>query len=189
MNTLLKGAIAGVAGIALLLGGAGTFALWNSSATVAGGTIVAGQLKVANNPAAGVWTVNNTVTSLASYRAVPGDVMVFTKTMDITATGDNLVADLGLAEAAISPTVSSTPADIALADYLIEGAVLTATGSGINTVAGVTTITAGTAGINAQPVTVTATITFPKSTTAGFENDTMLGSVSLAGMALTLTQK
>ena len=36
MNKLVKGSIAGAAGIALLLGGAGTFALWNADATRCG---------------------------------------------------------------------------------------------------------------------------------------------------------
>ena len=35
MNKLVKGSIAGAAGIALLLGGAGTLALWNADAYIA----------------------------------------------------------------------------------------------------------------------------------------------------------
>ena len=44
MNKTFSGSIAGAAGIALLLGGAGTFAQWNSSAAVAGTSITAGVL-------------------------------------------------------------------------------------------------------------------------------------------------
>ena len=44
MNKLVKGAVAGAAGIALLLGGAGTFALWNASTNVSTGSISTGTL-------------------------------------------------------------------------------------------------------------------------------------------------
>ena len=49
MNKLLKGSIAGAAGIALLLGGAGTFALWNDTAAASGGTVQSGNLSVVLN--------------------------------------------------------------------------------------------------------------------------------------------
>src|SRR5690606_22161335 len=64
MNKLLKGSIAGAAGIALLLGGAGTLAYWNSSADLGGGTVNSGTLTIANNGAA-------TVTGPTTI--VPGD--------------------------------------------------------------------------------------------------------------------
>ena len=189
MNKLLKGAIAGTAGIALLLGGAGTFALWNSSANVDGGTIVAGNLAITASPTAGSWSVNGGTarTTMTGYKIVPGDVIVYTKSMNITATGDNLVATLGIAPASISATSTSAPADVALAAYLTKTAVLTATGTGISTGGAPYTVTAGTAGVT-QPVSVAVTITFPKSTTAGFENTTKLGSVNLDALAVTLTQ-
>ena len=71
MNKLLKGAIAGAAGVALLLGGAGTFALWNSSATVTGGNIDAGNLHVADSGTAGTWPANGPPITLAPSLAVP----------------------------------------------------------------------------------------------------------------------
>jgi len=191
MNKLVKGAIAGAAGIALLLGGAGTFALWNASSTVSGGTIVAGNLVVADSGTPGTWTVNNGVTPIVigSYRAVPGDVLKFTKTVNVTATGDNLVATLGLGTASITPTTAGKQVDIALAGYLGSNAVLTATGNSITASGSTYTVTAGAAGIVAQPVVVTATLTFPKSATAGLENDAELGSVKLNDLTVTLTQK
>jgi len=189
MNNILKGTIAGAAGIALLLGGAGTFALWNSSASVDGGTIVAGDLEVTSSATAGSWTVNGGAprATLDGYAVVPGDVIVYSKAMSITAEGDNLVATLGIDPASIAATSASVPADVALADYLAATAVLTATGTGISTGGAPYTVTAGQAGVS-QDVTVGVTITFPKSTTAGFENDTKLGSVNLDALAVTLTQ-
>ncbi len=186
MNKLLTGAIAGAAGVALLLGGAGTFALWNSSASVAGGNIVAGNLLVADTGTAGTWTANGTAVTLSSFKAVPGDVLSYTKTIAVTATGNNLVATLGLGTSSITPT-SASAADTALAAYLTKSAVLSATGTGIAASGANYTITAGTAGVS-QNVTVTATITFPKNAAAGFENNTKLGSVSLDNLTVSLTQ-
>ncbi|WP_120338329.1 alternate-type signal peptide domain-containing protein [Cryobacterium soli] len=190
MNKLLKGTIAGVAGVVLLLGGAGSFALWNSAATIGGGTIVAGTLDVVSSTTAGSWTVNAGAprASMTGFKIVPGDVLVYTKGLSITATGDNLVATLGVDLASIAPSSPSAPADIALAAYLGKTATLTATGTGISTGAAPYTVTAGTAGVS-QDVTVNVTITYPKSSTAGFENSSKLGSVNLAALAVTLTQK
>ncbi len=186
MNKLLKGAIAGAAGVALLLGGAGTFAYWNSSASIGGGTIVSGNLAVASNAAAGVWKSNGNVVNLATHKIVPGDSLTYTKTMDITATGDNLVATLGLDAASVTPSTTAA-ADVALAAYVTKSAVLTASGTGISGTGPTYTVTAGAAGVT-QTVTVTVTINFPKSTTAGFENNTKLGSINLTNLAVTLTQ-
>src|ERR1700710_1730368 len=44
MNKLVKGAVAGAVGVTLLLGGAGTFALWNSTIGVSTGSISTGNL-------------------------------------------------------------------------------------------------------------------------------------------------
>lgn len=188
MNKLLKGAIAGAAGVALLLGGAGTFAYWNSSTAISGGTIVAGNLAVTDPGPAGVWTANGSATPivLANYLVVPGDVLTYTKTMSVTATGNNLVATLALSTASITGSTAGT-ADTALAAYLTTTAIITATGTGITGAGPTYTVTAGTAGVQ-QDVVVTATITFPRSPTLGAENNTMLGSVSLDNLALSLTQ-
>lgn len=189
MNKLLKGAIAGAIGIALLIGGAGTFALWNSSISVAGGTIVAGNLLVADG-AAGVWTVNGGTTpiSLSSFKASPGDVLKYTKTVNITASGDNLVATLGLGAASITPNTAGNAADIALANYLNANTVVAATGAAITGSGLSYTVTPGTTGVSASAVTLTATITFPKSGTAGTENAAKLGNANLNNLTVTLTQ-
>lgn len=189
MNKLTKAAVAGTVGVALLLGGAGTLATWNSSAAISGGTIVAGNLVVdsASTPD-GVWKdQNSTTVDLATYKIVPGDTLTFTKDVAVTATGDNLVATLALAPGSIAPSSTST-ADGALAGYLTKNAVITASGTGIAAVGdGSYTVSAGTAGVS-RNVTVTVTIGFPKSLTAGAENDSKLGSVDLTGLAVNLTQ-
>jgi alternate signal-mediated exported protein len=183
MNRLLKGAIAGAAGVALLLGGAGTFALWNSTATVAGGTIVAGELKVTPDATVGAWTHGGVSIDMGTYRIVPGDVLVYTKDLAVTATGDNLNATLGLGAASITASSSAIPsvqaANDALAGYLNANAVVAATGAKI-------TGSAPTYSLGRGPstVTVTVTITFPSAAA----NDAALGSVNLNNLTVTLNQ-
>jgi alternate signal-mediated exported protein len=183
MNKLLVGAIAGAAGVALLLGGAGTFALWNDSAAVTGGTIVAGSLDVTPTVTAGSWTVNGGTprASLTGFKAVPGDVLAYTKTMDVTASGDNLLATLTLDPASISPTVALDAEDLALTSYLTSTATIaaTATGAGISGTSPTYSVNAGT-----SVVTVTVTLTFP----SGAGNDAQLGSVKLNDLNVTLNQ-
>jgi alternate signal-mediated exported protein len=187
MNKLAKGAIAGAAGIALLLGGAGTFAFWNSSATVAGGTITAGNLLI-SNPTPGVWKDQNGATiDITTYKIVPGDTLTYTDDVDLTVTGNNLVATLALGAGSITPVAGTGAAGTALAGFLTENAVLTATGTGISGASPTYTITAGAAGV-VQPVTVAVTLKFPNVNTAGFENAAKTGAVSLSNMTLTLTQ-
>ncbi|WP_104200254.1 alternate-type signal peptide domain-containing protein [Cryobacterium sp. Y29] len=208
MNKLTKGAIAGAAGLTLLLGGGTTFALWNSSAEVSGGTIIAGNLAVAPTKvdgveAAGRWIVKDgtaagrAIPVLSNFEASPGDVLVYTKSMHITASGDNLVAELALAPGSIVASQTSVPADVNLAEYLEGTAVLTAEGTGISdnyseanrmVTTGPTkyVVTPGT-GVVDEDVTVEVTITFPKGV-SGHENSMMRGSVTLQDMVVTLTQ-
>ena len=199
MNKLVKGAIATAVGATLLMGGAGTFAYWNDSVGVNGGTIVAGNLAVADaTPTDGVWTVQRdgtgtaaTVANIASFVASPGDKFTYTKTVKITATGNNLVATLALAPGSIAAVTPATAANTALASYLTSTSTIAATGTGISagTVAGTYNVTAGAAGVTARDVTITVVVNFPKSTTAGFENNTKLGAVNLSGLAVTLNQQ
>jgi len=188
MKTIVKGTIATAAGVTLLLGGAGTFALWNTSAETAGGSIVAGGLEVEPSAQAASWTVNggSPLSTLEGYPIVPGDVVVYSRDMTVTAHGDGLVAAFSIDPASIEPSSATAPADVALADHLSSTAALTASGDGITTTPTAVTVT-GRDGLE-QDVTVDVTITFPKSDTVGLENDAQLGSVDLGAVAVTLTQ-
>jgi alternate signal-mediated exported protein len=200
MNKLVKGAVATAAGVALLMGGAGTFAYWNDSVGITGGTITAGNLVVTDSaPSNGTWTVQkngtgtaNPVTNIATFTASPGDKFTYTKNVTITATGDNLTATLALGSGSIAAAgATPTAASTALAAYLTKTASITATGTGVTagSVAGTYTITPGTAGVTARTVAVSVVITFPKDAVAGFENNTKLGSVTLSGLTVTLDQQ
>ena len=86
---LLKGTIIGLAGLGLLIGG-GTFALWSDTIDLPGGSINSGTLDLALGE--GTWTDGSgaTITDIASYLIVPGDVVTLTQALTIEATGDTL---------------------------------------------------------------------------------------------------
>jgi len=90
MNKMIKGSIAGATGVALLMGGYGTYALWSDSATtdvsnVASGTmtVVANNDAVYDDAAAGAW-------NSASDKIVPGDVITRAQSFTLNGTGKNL---------------------------------------------------------------------------------------------------
>ncbi len=94
MNKLVKGSIAGAAGIALLLGGAGTFALWNDSATLTdAGTVASGQLEITDTTG-GTWVDlknnNNNPVDISNFKIVPGDHLKYTEDLELVVSGDNL---------------------------------------------------------------------------------------------------
>lgn len=97
MNKIITGAIAGAAAIVLLLGGAGTFALWNGSVGANASTISSGTLTL-TSAGTGTWTDvtngRNQTVSAASILMVPGNSYTFTQPLTITATGTDLEAEL-----------------------------------------------------------------------------------------------
>ena len=110
MNKLTKGTIVGAAGIALLLGGAGTFALWSDSAGVDGGTINSGELNF-ESVAAGAWNdISPDVTGqpvlipdIATFLIVPGDHLRYTQGVVLNAKGNNLLAEFSYDPTTILP--------------------------------------------------------------------------------------
>lgn len=100
MNKMLKGAIAGATGITLLVGGFGTYALWNDEADIAGTTVTSGLLDIT---AVGtrVWKdlsadVTDTTWDAATDVIVPGDTVEMRQPITIAAEGKNLKADLSV---------------------------------------------------------------------------------------------
>lgn len=176
MNKLTKAALAGAAGIALLLGGAGSLAYWNDSADLGGASIAAGTLTITSNTD-GAWTNGGSPVDLATFRAVPGDELVYTATFDVTATGDNLSATVALTGDSIVGATAGA-ADTALAGLLTKSASFE--------VDGVTTTTVAAAA-GTQVVTVSVTITWPNGTPAE-DNPAQNGDVDLTAMTITLTQ-
>jgi alternate signal-mediated exported protein len=98
MNKMVKGAVAGTTGIALLMGGFGTYATWTNSQDV-DGKIASGTLTIdgagsasyddlSTTDVAGDWT--------ASDLMVPGDSVKLTQPLAVTARGKNLKVELSV---------------------------------------------------------------------------------------------
>jgi alternate signal-mediated exported protein len=187
VKKFVKASLATAAGVTLLLGGAGTFASWNASASAGGATIASGNMVVEDSGQAGAWTANGTPITLAGYAISPGDTLTYTKTMSVSAEGDSLQATLGLTGGSIAAADPADPADQALAGYLQANATLTATGEGITGTGPTFTVAPGT-GVVDEDVTVSVTIAFPYGETAGGNNNAMNGAVDLSGLTVTLTQ-
>lgn len=187
MKNFLKASIATAAGVTLLLGGAGTFASWNASATTQGATIAAGNMVVADSGVAGTWTANGSTIALDGYSIAPGDTLTYTKTMDVSAEGDSIQATLGLTGGSIVAADVTDAADQALAGYLLSNATLAASGTGITGTGPTFTVAPGT-GVVDETVTVSVTISFPAGDTVGGNNDAMNGAVNLSDLTVTLTQ-
>lgn len=174
MNKLVKGSIAGAAGIALLLGGAGTLALWNADADIVNESIDSGTLTL--TASTGTWTGD---TDNALW--VPGDSATYNSTLTIGATGDNL-------EATLSVDTSSIAAGD-LADALVIEIAVTGVLPG-----GVTDNGDGTYDIteaaDGASLPVTVTVTFPSTVgdapQAG--DRAQADSVDLSGLAFLLQQ-
>lgn len=87
---MIKGSVVGAAGVALLMGGFGTYATWTDSAVMGESSVKAGELNIAAGTASwagnGAWETDDLI--------VPGDVIERTQTFTINATGSNMRGDL-----------------------------------------------------------------------------------------------
>ncbi|MFC4553853.1 alternate-type signal peptide domain-containing protein [Georgenia faecalis] len=130
MNNKSKGALAGVAAVALLAGGS-TYALWTDDAEADGGTITAGNLAVdlVGSPqwrdVSGVEGPDGEGVDidLDRFRVIPGDTIEGTFSIDAALEGDNMLAELGitLGGQAVDGQTVMFPADIN-ATYSVLGA-------------------------------------------------------------------
>lgn len=187
MNKLLKGAVAGAAGVALLLGGAGTFALWNSTETVNVGSVASGTLNIAKTGTA-VWKnvsadgpVGGTVIpTITSYKIVPGDKLELTQSVTINATGNNLAATLTYDDTSI--TAAGT-ANAALKSALVFAA--DATGGANVTRIGTTNSFAVTPAASTSTVQLKITVELPAATSGVTAQG---GNVDFSALAFKLQQ-
>lgn len=125
MNKATKGALAAVAGGSLLLGGAGTLAYWTDTSTVAGGSITGGTLSLVDPTC--TWKLEHTGGTTidpilpAAIRLVPGDTATETCTSTITATGQNLAADLTVSGGTDADGNALASAITPVASYTVGG--------------------------------------------------------------------
>lgn len=125
MKKVMKAAIAAGAAGALLLGGAGTMALWSADDTVDAGTVTTGHLTLETGPA-GAWTDTSVDAADADFdpltdHLVPGDTVEFSQTVTIGADGKNLKGELTVGDLAaavpgaltdeVTVTVAAEPTD------------------------------------------------------------------------------
>lgn len=179
MHKLLKASIAGAAGIALLAGGAGTFAAWQDSAQISVSSIQSGKLDIAA-VANGKWVdaKGQTITNIANYLVVPGDKLTYTQDLTVEATGTNLAATL---------TNSVLTASNSLANDVTVGFDVTAAGSIVTRNADKTyTVTpgAGTSTLTAKVV-----VEFPAGSTGTNNQAGQSETLDLTAVTFTLAQK
>ncbi|MFJ3383709.1 MULTISPECIES: alternate-type signal peptide domain-containing protein [unclassified Curtobacterium] len=179
MHKIVTGAIAGAAGVALLLGGAGTFALWNASASSAASSISSGTLTLsANND--GAWTdiTNGRSAAINPTTAlmVPGNTYQFTQTLTIGATGQDLKANLTYASQSITGDSALLAATTKTLAVTSSSASVVQSSSNTNTFV----VSPSTA---TSTVKVVFTIALPSSATNG-----QGGTLNVGALAFTLTQ-
>ncbi|WIA96001.1 alternate-type signal peptide domain-containing protein [Curtobacterium sp. MCBA15_004] len=178
MHKLVTGTIAGAVGVALLLGGAGTFALWNADASTAAARISSGTLSL-RTADAGAWTdvTKGRSASIdpAQVLMVPGNTYRFTQTLAIDATGNDLVADLTYAPQSITGDADLLAATTKTLSVTSSSTSISETSPGTFEVRP----TSGTA-----TVQVVFTIALPESATTG-----QGGTLDVGGLAFTLKQR
>ena len=186
MNKLFKGAIAGAAGVALLVGGTGTFALWNSTAQVDVGTVTSGTLAIEKDTTVATWRnvssdapSDPSIAAIADYRIVPGDKLELTQNVTINATGNNLKATLGYTADSIS---AAGIANEALKNALVFD--LAASGPNVTRI-GTTDTFAVTPSSGQTTVTLKLTVELP-STISG--TTAQNGVVDLSALTFSLAQ-
>lgn len=157
MNKATKGAIAaGAAGI-LLVGGAGTFALWSDTDAISVGNVDTGELSLALTGTAGAWTYPDGTTTVTSDGIVPGDVITSTQEAVITASGDNIAGSLtvgtlgGSLPSGVTAVVTAVEDE---EDLTAAGNVLSFETAGSYAVDVVITLTFATTGTTSQNATI-----------------------------------
>lgn len=179
-SNLFKGAIAAAAGVSLLLGGAGTFALWQDTGSLgSNATITAGELSFGDQMPWADWTLNGEPVDVAQARLVPGDELVATfADVPVTAVGTYLAVEFGVdLENLIDGNAAQTRAFLAALDY-------TVTVDGFEPAEDESTVAVPIEeGQNFFDVVITITYDSESSDTAAYA-----GIVTLEDLALTITQ-
>lgn len=119
-------AAAAVAGV-LLVGGAGTLAYWNDSATVNGGQIDSGELSLTqeSGQVCSAWTLDAaggpTAYTPGVTLVVPGDVITKTCDYTVNATGAHLAADLTMDATSVTGSNALSSALTPSSTYTLDG--------------------------------------------------------------------
>jgi alternate signal-mediated exported protein len=170
MNRSTKGALAASAAGALLLGGAGSLAYWNSNQIVGGGAIDSGTLTLTQEVGQSCtdWALDTeggpTAYTPGTTQLVPGDVITRTCEYTVTASGAHLAADLtmeapsfvGGGDAALESALTTSATYTLAGAPVTTGQDITSSNTGDVVIAVIkVTFESGTAGVTAQGVTTT----------------------------------
>lgn len=175
MKKVMKAAIAAGAAGALLLGGAGTMALWTANDEIDAGNVETGHLSLTTN-ADGVWAdvtegAATTVFEPTTDHLVPGDTVTYSQTVTISADGKNLKGQLGVTGLTGGTVLPEGVTAVPKVDSDAVGVIQDESN----------VITFGEADTYVVPVTIT--IKFDAAST-----ESMRAPVDLGEMTLTLTQ-
>ena len=195
MNKLVKGSIAAATGIVLLMGGAGSLALWNDSQVVNGGTVQTGELDIALL-GTGAWKdvspdAANTTWVPATDKLVPGDTITYTQDVSVKASGKNIKATLAYTAGSVvvpaalyGPDALPNTAD----DYVTVAIGVTAvTPADSTTITGSGPYTLTSATDGTVEYRVVLTIAF-KSTTPNQVGQNAAGGINVSAASFSLTQ-
>ncbi len=179
MNTIVKGSLAGATGIALLMGGFGTYALWSDSETTGSSQVTAGELDIAANTA--TWADASTDAATTTWTpgtdlVVPGDVIKRTQTFTIKGTGKNLKGNVALSQGAVTKTAYGT--------YMTVGVDVTSNNASV-TRSGTTNNYNFTAPFGSATLTAVVTYTFDSTTPNQVAQN---ATASLADSTFTISQ-
>ncbi|MBY6539920.1 alternate-type signal peptide domain-containing protein [Rhodococcus sp. BP-349] len=170
MNKATKGAMAAGAAALLLLGGAGSYALWSDTETVVGGDINTGTLDITASP--GTWTnvsSGASIPNINAFRMVPGDTVRYTTNVLVTAIGNNLAANVTVGTVG-GPTLVEGPDNLGATDIGVwtapPASVFGVTTSAAFT-AGGPAVTRITSADNGKNLIVNADITFNANAQVG----------------------
>lgn len=105
MNKTVKGSLAGAAGIALLMGGFGSYALWSDSSTMGSSGVTSGTLDVA--PGATTFKDQNNANWGPTDLIVPGDTITRTQAFTFSGSGNNLKGRITFAPGAVTNAFGS----------------------------------------------------------------------------------
>ena len=179
MNKTTKGGIALGAGLLLLLGGGGTFALWNASSEADAGTVTSGELSL-DGGTDGDWYHYDEYTAdpltavaidVATYIVVPEDHLLYvSEDTTLDAVGGNLYYTFGLPDD-ISDVDGYTVTFDVDGDALPGSTVTAGTTAGVDTFSDGSAVDAGTTVYHVTTATTPTTATFNVTIELVFDAD------------------
>jgi alternate signal-mediated exported protein len=182
MKKSTKGTLAAAAGAVLLLGGTGSLAYWNASATVNGGAIVSGSLTLGAGTCGSTWLYSNgTAAGQTVAKVVPGDAITKSCTFTVGGSGDHLSATLG---APTTTTYTKTPAG-AGTDSLTVATTYTIDRTPVATLVNGDKLTSAD---NGRTLTAKFVVTMPYGSPTVNANDTQNLTATLNALTVSLTQ-